>query len=91
MRDRSRLLDWYRGEVRQGDLRDPACRRGVLEGVETVIHAASWTSVWSNAENTRRRLRKSTPCGRTFAAVPISRIPCRARPVAMAKAVDEMV
>lgn len=52
-RDTKRLPEGFRGEVRQGDLRDPAYRREVLRGIDTVCHAAAWTSLWGHAEQSR--------------------------------------
>lgn len=49
-RDATRLPAGFQGEVRQGDLRDPAYRKDVLKGVDTVCHAAAWTSLWGHEE-----------------------------------------
>lgn len=53
-RDRTRLLPGYTNEVREGDLRDPAYREKLFEGVDVVCHAAAWTSLWGHAEASRR-------------------------------------
>lgn len=53
-RDRRKLLPAFGGEVRDGDLRDAAYRRTVVEGVDVLCHAAAWSSLWGNAENSRR-------------------------------------
>lgn len=52
-RDRKKLIPSFQGEVREGDLRDPAYMESVLEGVDVVCHTAAWTSAWSHKENTR--------------------------------------
>ncbi|MBZ0105262.1 MAG: NAD(P)-dependent oxidoreductase [Sulfuricella denitrificans] len=52
-RDASKLPSWYQGEVRSGDLRDPAYLKGLLEGVGVVCHAAAWTSLWGHAKESR--------------------------------------
>lgn len=53
-RDRRRLIPRFEGEVREGDLRDAACRERLLAGVDVVCHAAAWTSLWGHAEASRR-------------------------------------
>ncbi len=52
-RDAARLPAGFRGEARQGDLRDPAYRTAMLKGIDTVCHAAAWTSLWGHAEKSR--------------------------------------
>ena len=53
-RDRRRLLPAFDGEVREGDLRDGAYRTAVVDGVDVVCNAAAWSSLWGNADNSRR-------------------------------------
>ena len=53
-RDPSRLLPDFKGEVRQGDLRDDAYLERVLDGVDVVCHCAAWTSLWGHAEDSKR-------------------------------------
>ena len=45
-RDRRKLIDGFNGEIREGDLRDPAYLERVLAGADVVIHCAAWTSLW---------------------------------------------
>lgn len=59
-RDPQRLPAGYAGEIRVGDLRDPAYLRSVLEGVDVVCHAAAWTSLWNHAEASRNLFLKPT-------------------------------
>ncbi len=49
-RDATRLPTGYAGEVCCGDLRDAAYRASLLEGVDMVVHAAAWSSLWGHAE-----------------------------------------
>lgn len=49
-RDRRKLPADYRGEVRQGDLRDETYLKGLLNGVDVVVHAAAWSSLWGHAQ-----------------------------------------
>ncbi len=53
-RDARKLLPTFRGEVREGDLRDPVYRNKVVEGVDVICNAAAWSSLWGNVENSRR-------------------------------------
>ena len=53
-RDAGKLPSGFRGEVRVGDLRDGAYRKTILEGVDTVCHAAAWSSLWGHAEPSRQ-------------------------------------
>jgi nucleoside-diphosphate-sugar epimerase len=53
-RDRRRLVAGFKGEVREGDLRNAAYRERALDGVDVVCHAAAWTSLWGHAQESRR-------------------------------------
>lgn len=53
-RDRRKLLPTFAGEVREGDLRDAAYCRDVLDGIDVICNAAAWSSLWGNAEHSRR-------------------------------------
>jgi len=52
-RDKSKLPEWFTGEVREGDLRDPAYTNSMLQDINTVCHAAAWTSLWGHAGQSR--------------------------------------
>ncbi|MBD3671801.1 MAG: NAD(P)-dependent oxidoreductase [Gammaproteobacteria bacterium] len=54
-RDRERLLSNFKGEVRVGNLMDADYRQQVLDGVDVVIHAMAWTSLWGHAETSHER------------------------------------
>jgi nucleoside-diphosphate-sugar epimerase len=47
-RDPSRLPDSFSGEQRVGDLRDNSYLEELTKGVDVVIHAAAWTSLWGH-------------------------------------------
>jgi nucleoside-diphosphate-sugar epimerase len=47
-RDATRLPAGFSGEVRAGDLRDPAYLAGLLDGVDTLVQAAAWSSLWGH-------------------------------------------
>lgn len=46
----SRLPSHFLGEVRGGDLCDAEYRRRVVEGVDVICHAGTWSSFWGHAE-----------------------------------------
>lgn len=52
-RDRKKLAKGFVGEVRVGDLCNPSYVQSVVSGVHIICHAAAWTSLWGNAENSR--------------------------------------
>lgn len=52
-RNVGRLMGGFTGEVRVGDLRDPDYVKSALEGVDVLCHAAAWTSLWGQSENSR--------------------------------------
>ncbi len=53
-RQREKLDATFVGDVRVGDLRDPAYRRALVKNVDVICHAGSWASMWGHAglENT---------------------------------------
>ncbi len=53
-RDAHKLPSWYRGEVREGDLRDDAYVNRAVQGIDVLCHAAAWTSLWGHAEASRQ-------------------------------------
>lgn len=46
-RDAKKIPAFFKGEVREGDLRDDKYIRDLLDGVDVVCHAASWASLWN--------------------------------------------
>ena len=49
-RDRRKLIKSFKGEVREGDLRDPAYRQSVVKGVDVICHAGTWAAMWGHKE-----------------------------------------
>lgn len=49
-RDKSRLHPAFEGEVRQGDIRDDVYLQHLFDGVDVVVNAIAWTSLWSNRQ-----------------------------------------
>lgn len=52
-RDPARLPAGFSGEVRPGDLRDPAYRDRLLDGVDVVCHCMAWTSLFGQGRRSR--------------------------------------
>jgi nucleoside-diphosphate-sugar epimerase len=48
-----RLPDGFDGETRVGDLTDPDYRRDVVQGVDVVLHAGTWSSFWGHRKAER--------------------------------------
>ncbi len=53
-RDRRKLVPAFKGEVREGDLRDKAYLDALLDDIDVVCHAAAWTSAWSYTGESRK-------------------------------------
>lgn len=53
-RDRRRLDPAFEGEVRQGDVRDEAYLQQLFDGVDVVVNAIAWTSLWGNKQASDR-------------------------------------
>jgi len=47
-RDKRKLAPWFTGEVREGDFRDEAYLENLLNGVDVVVNAAAWSSLWGH-------------------------------------------
>ena len=54
VRDPRRLPPDFTGEVRQGDIRDPAFVRRATQGADAICACAAWTSAWGHAEASRK-------------------------------------
>ncbi len=52
-RNRAAIPAWFAGETRIGDLTDAAYRRSVVQGVDVVIHAGTWSSFWGHEREER--------------------------------------
>lgn len=53
-RDKRKLLPSFKGEAREGDLRDAGFREAAVEGVDILCNALAWSSLWGNADHSRR-------------------------------------
>jgi len=52
-RDPARLPAEFTGEVRVGDLRNPAALGPILEGVDVICHCMAWTSLFGHGQRSR--------------------------------------
>lgn len=52
-RNKASLPGWFKGEIREGDLRDARYRKSLVDGVDVLCHAAAWTSMWGHAEESK--------------------------------------
>jgi nucleoside-diphosphate-sugar epimerase len=59
-RDKSRLPAGFAGEVREGDLRDRAYLDALLDGVDVLVHAAAWSSLWGHQEQSHELFYRPT-------------------------------
>lgn len=49
-RDKSRLPNTFKGEIRLGDLRDPAYRQSLVKNIDIICHAGTWAAMWDHAK-----------------------------------------
>ena len=47
-RDKSKLIPEFKGDVREGDLSDESYMDAMLEKIDVVVHAMTWTSLWTH-------------------------------------------
>jgi nucleoside-diphosphate-sugar epimerase len=59
-RQRDKLLPGFQGEVRQGDLRDPAYLATLFEGVDVLVNAYAWTSAWGHRRQSEQLFYRPT-------------------------------
>ena len=52
-RDAKKLPASFKGEIREGDLRDDVYLDQLVEDVDVVCHAASWTSLWKHKHESK--------------------------------------
>lgn len=49
-RDQRKLTGVFEGQVRTGDLRDPAYRQSVVQGIDVICHTGTWAAMWNHKE-----------------------------------------
>ena len=59
-RDTNRLPAGFEGEIRQGDFRDPIYLTHLLDGVDVVVNAMAWTSLWRHRHESEALFLKPT-------------------------------
>lgn len=47
-RDPNKIGQWFKGEIRVGDLTDAGYRRELSKDVDVICHAGSWASMWNH-------------------------------------------
>lgn len=47
-RDKRKLPNTFKGEIRQGDLRDSAYRKELVKDIDIICHAGTWAAMWGN-------------------------------------------
>lgn len=52
-RNKASLPGGFRGEIREGDLRDAQYRKSLVKDVDVLCHSAAWTSMWGHAEESK--------------------------------------
>jgi nucleoside-diphosphate-sugar epimerase len=59
-RDRTRLVEGFRGEVRAGDLRDPGYLAGLVKDVDVICHTGTWAAMWNHHQLEQRNFYRPT-------------------------------
>lgn len=49
-RDKNKISQWFKDEIRVGDLIDPQYRREICKDVDVICHAGGWASMWNHSE-----------------------------------------
>lgn len=52
-RNKTKLPAEFKGEVRDGDLRNESYRQSLVKGIDVICHAAAWSALWGHAEESR--------------------------------------
>lgn len=58
-RQREKLQNGFKGEIRTGDLQDPVYREALVQNIDVVCHAGAWASMWNH--KTLERIRFFEP------------------------------
>ena len=52
-RNKTKLPAGFKGEVREGDLRNDSYRQSLVKDIDVICHAAAWSALWGHAEQSR--------------------------------------
>ncbi len=52
-RNKTKLPAEFKGEVREGDLRNESYRQSLVKGIDVICHAAAWSALWGHAKESR--------------------------------------
>lgn len=53
-RDKKKLPRTFKGEVRTGDLRDRAYLKSMVQGIDIICHAGTWSSMWGHSKQEKQ-------------------------------------
>lgn len=59
-RNKQKLPKSFKGEVREGNLRDPAHRQSVVKNTDVICHAGTWASMWGHQHQERQNFYEPT-------------------------------
>jgi len=59
-RNKNKLPDYFTGEVRAGDLRDPDYLTTMVKGIDIICHAGTWAAMWSHAQQEQQNFYQPT-------------------------------
>lgn len=59
-RDKRKLPVWFTGQVFEGDFRDDEYSKSITQDIDVICHAAAWSSMWGNENNSHELLLKPT-------------------------------
>ena len=59
-RQKSRLPEFFHGEIREGDLRDTNYRQSVVQGVDIICHTGTWAAMWAHTQQEKENFYEPT-------------------------------
>ena len=59
-RDKNRLPDGFKGEVRAGNINDEPYLESLFDGIDTVCNAFAWTSLYNHVDESKERFLQPT-------------------------------
>lgn len=59
-RNKQKLPASFKGEVREGDLRDQTYLKSMVQGIDVICHAGTWAAMWSHAKQEQHNFYQPT-------------------------------
>lgn len=59
-RDKNKLPEFFKGEVREGDIRSPLYRQSVVKDINVICHAGTWAAMWGHSKEEIENFYKPT-------------------------------